>query len=381
MLSGRRRNAFEACPRRADARDLSSGGIIGRVSRHRAHAFLVVLCVGIADAQEADNIFVGAEGGPLDVGSMGIEELLNLQLSATNVLGIHHTHPRGEWMIGYQYMLMAMDGNRDGTSRKSTREVLQDFMIAPTEMTMEMHMFEIMYGLTDKWTLMGMISYDRKSMDHITRTGVRFTTESEGFSDLKLMGLHKFWENGRHRLHFTAGLSVPTGSIDEMDTTPAGLTRLPYPMQIGSGTVDLLPGLTYSGHQGDWFWGARTGGTVRLGRNDREYSLGDDFNLDAWGSRIVTEWLSLSFQVNGRVWGNIDGADPALNPAMVPTADPDRRGGERIDLLAGINLFRNRGKLKGNRISIEAGLPVYQSLDGPQLETDWIFKFAWRWAF
>ena len=82
-----------------------------------------------------------------------------------------------------------------------------------------------------------------------------------------------------------------------------------------------------------------------------------------------------------RVWGNVDGADPALNPAMVPTADPDRRGGERIDLLAGVNLFRNEGKLKGNRISIEAGLPVYQSLDGPQLETDWIFKVAWQWAF
>jgi hypothetical protein len=61
---------------------------------------------------------------------------------------------------------------------------------------------------------------------------------------------------------------------------------------------------------------------------------------------------------------------------MVPTADPKRRGGERVDLTLGINLFQTEGPLSEHRITIEAGLPVYQALDGPQLENDWYANVA-----
>ena len=71
----------------------------------------------------------------------------------------------------------------------------------------------------------------------------------------------------------------------------------------------------------------------------------------------------------------------ALINRIVPTADPDLRGGERIDLLFGLNLFQNEGKLKGNRVSVEVGFPIYQSLDGPQLEIDLLAKVGWNWAF
>jgi hypothetical protein len=47
----------------------------------------------------------------------------------------------------------------------------------------------------------------------------------------------------RHRLLLKGGLGLPTGSIDAtMDGVP-----LEYPMQLGSGTVSLLPGFTYLG--------------------------------------------------------------------------------------------------------------------------------------
>ncbi len=66
---------------------------------------------------------------------------------------------------------------------------------------------------------------------------------------------------------------------------------------------------------------------------------------------------------------------------MVPTADPNRRGGERVDLLFGVNFYVPEGSLKGHRLAVRAGLPIYQSLDGPQLETDWQFTIGWQWVF
>ena len=39
------------------------------------------------------------------------------------------------------------------------------------------------------------------------------------------------------------------------------------------------------------------------------------------------------------------------------------------------------GPLHGVRFAIEAGLPTYQYLDGPGLETDWITTVGVQYAF
>ena len=57
-------------------------------------------------------------------------------------------------------------------------------------MTVEMHMIGIMYGLTDEFTVMAMVPYIINSMEHLTRMGVRFTTESDGVGDVTLSGIY-----------------------------------------------------------------------------------------------------------------------------------------------------------------------------------------------
>mgnify|MGYP006220740465 FL=1 len=79
-----------------------------------------------------------------------------------------HGHKTGEWMFSYRYGYMEMDGNRDGTSSVSTSEIHQNFMIAPLEMTMEMHMFGTMYGINDDVTLMAMLAYKDIEMEMVT---------------------------------------------------------------------------------------------------------------------------------------------------------------------------------------------------------------------
>ena len=62
---------------------------------------------------------------------------------------------------------------------------------------------------------------------------------------------------------------------------------------------------------------------------------------------------------------------------MVPTARPDYRGGEWINL--GYGLIHS---LKdGSRLNFEIVPPFYQHLEGVQLETDWSLAASWSKAF
>lgn len=285
-------------------------------------------------------------------------------------------------MFSYRYMFMNMNGNRNGTDSVSDSEVLEQFMVTPTKMTMEMHMFGGMYAPSDDLTLMVMVPYIVKDMDHLTRNGTEFTTNSEGFGDIQTSGLYKIFDRNNQRIHLNLGFSVPTGSINERDDTPAGDDQiLPYPMQIGSGTFDLLPGITYLGQSKQNSWGAQAMGTLRLGENSNGYRLGNQLQLTTWVARNWTDWLSTSLRLKGRTWGNIDGEDDRLNPMMIPTADPDRRAGTQLDIGFGLNLYAPKGNLKGGRLAIEFELPLYRALDGPQLETDWQLTLGLQAAF
>ena len=300
----------------------------------------------------------------------------------------NHTHNKGEFMFSYRYMNMFMKGNRTGTDDVSDQQVLAQFPITPTEMTTQMHMFSSMYGFNDTVTFMAMLPYVFKSMDHLTRTGVRFTTKSAGFGDLRLTTLWRLYaieapSIGAHRTVLNLGVSLPTGSIQAADRTPASPNadvRLPYPMQLGSGTVDLLPGFLYRGNTTDVSWGFRYLANLRIGTNAQGYTRGDTHEVTGWGAYRWANWISTSVRFNYRDWDNFDGADPNLNPAQVPTADPALRGGERLDVLGGVNILFPEWLDVENRLAVEVGVPIYQNLNGPQLESDYVIWAGYQFV-
>ncbi|MEM0897349.1 MAG: hypothetical protein AAGJ79_10725, partial [Verrucomicrobiota bacterium] len=285
-----------------------------------------------------------------------------------------HMHDAGEIMVSFRYGFGHMTTNHLGDSEISDRRIItpkakggEGFTVTPTKMDMHMWMPGIMYAPTDRITLMLMAPYVYKTMDHLRRDGKTFTTESDGFGDLKFTPMVKLYDANRRAAHLGLGFSAPTGSIDEEDFVPGpGQTRLPYPMQLGSGTWDLLPSLTWLGQSDHFSWGAQANGTIRLGTNDEGYSLGDGWSGTTWGAAKVTDALSLSARATYSNWGNIDGTDRGLviPAAAVPTADPNLRGGERVDLSFGFNIYKQQGALEGHRLGVELGFPVYENLDG-----------------
>ena len=110
-----------------------------------------------------------------------------------------HGHKAGEMMLAYRFMVMDMRDLQSGTDTVATVDVLKDFMMAPIEMDMRMHMFGVMFAPHDKITLMAMTSYQQHYMEmegaHQHATGHHHhpigihEMSSAGIGDVKLDSL------------------------------------------------------------------------------------------------------------------------------------------------------------------------------------------------
>ncbi len=311
-----------------------------------------------------------------------------------------HLHKKGEWMLSYRYMYMDMEGNQIGKHNVSPQDIIAlpnrfapppNLRVVPTRMTMEMHMLGAMYAPTDTVTLMAMLPILQKDMDHTTyhmMTGNEigtFNTKTNGIGDVKLSSLIGIYNNRQTKVHLNAGMSLPTGSITETGTVlkpnnTSVVIRLPYAMQLGSGTWDFLPGITMQTHIDNYSFGAQYMARFHLGTNDEGYSWGDKHELTAWIAYQWAPWISTSLRLKGTTQQEIDGMD-SLMTAPVQTADPAYYGGERVELFGGVNIMVPSGALKGHRFALEVGAPVYQDLNGPQMEQDLTVTLGWQKAF
>ena len=321
------------------------------------------------------------ESSPDEILDLSIEQLMNLELIQTTIPGAHW-HWEDDWMVGYQFMRVHNEGYRDGTRNVSNQETLKSFPTIHTDMTMDMHMFMLMYGPSNDVTLMFMLPYMDMSMNHLTNTGARFRTESSGFGDFRVSPIFSVYDEYPHRIQVETGLSFPTGSVTQRDVTPGGLTQLEYKMQTGSGTFDFHPAVTYLGQTENMTWGAQVRGVIRTGRNERGYRQGDSLEFTTWWSPTISSSFSPSLRVDALSWGNVKGFDPELARQTNPESRGFLQGGEQINLLLGLNFALGLDEEgRGHRFSIEGGIPIYQNLRGPQLKEAWRIGGAWNWTF
>ena len=313
-----------------------------------------------------------------------------------------HMHKEGEWMVSYRVMQMSMRGNLRGSEAISADEIVTQVSnpnappptvrVVPVDMTTTMHMLGLMYAPTDKLTLMVMLNHVRKTMDHTTYMGMMgtnrlggFETETSGIGDTKIAALWGLMDRDQHKMHLNLGLSLPTGSIDEEDDvlTPMNTQptlRLPYAMQLGTGTYAVEPGLTYYGNSAPYGWGTQIKASIQLGENDEDYTFGNKITWTNWGSYRVNEWSSVSLRLTYVDESSIDGMDEQVR-APVTTANPDNYGGERIDLGVGVNLVGQRGGIRGHRVALEYQSTVHQDGNGVQMEMQSMFTLGYQYAF
>jgi hypothetical protein len=298
-----------------------------------------------------------------------------------------HMHKMGEWMVSYRYMSMEMDGLLSGSSNVTSNSQLGtmmmpgDYDMVPVDMTMDMHMFGTMYAISNKWTLMGMINYLDNEMTMQSRM-MKMGSESSGLGDTKIAGLYDLaqWDSGR-RMHLKLGLNLPTGSIDEKHNG----NILGYGMQLGSGTYDFEPAITYLAQTENYSYGAQLGGILRIGENDQDYTLGNKFEATLWGARKITDSLSASAKFDYSSQSEIDGSDSRLDIRNMMMASPGfQTGSQGRDITSfglGLNYYFQNNGLSGHRLAAEWETPIDQKVNGVQLELDSVWTLGWQYAW
>ena len=300
-------------------------------------------------------------------------------------IGVHGdvAHGQGAVMLSYRYQRQSFAGLQVG--EQELFGPAAGYAESPTALRQDAHWLELYWAPVHEVTFVLTLPYLDKEMDQlVAATGLPYTSQAKGFGDFTMTLLYRVYDARHSRLHLNFGLSLPSGSTNESQVTPASggvLQRLPYAMQLGSGTVDLRPGVTLNAHAADFYFGGQLGGVLHAGTNTRGYRLGNSYHVTGWAGWRVAPWLGTSFRLDWRHVFDPDGADPLLVPTRSPAEDARLLGGMRLDALFGADVFFDGAGLEGTRLSIEAGLPAYQSLDGPQLAADWLLTAALQYAF
>jgi hypothetical protein len=301
-----------------------------------------------------------------------------------------HVHGRNQWTVSYSYMNMMMKGNRIGTRKADDSEILKDYAMAPSEMTMQMQMVMVMYGITNKITVMGMVNYvsntmsmnmtmdamtTMQNMPGMDATSIALMNESmqsksSGIGDASVYGLYKLMDANGQRFIVSAGVGIPTGSIKESGTTMLGVnTRLSYLMQLGTGTFNFLPGITYVGQGCRFSYGGVINGNIKTNTNSEGYSWGNEYDISSWIAYKFHHLLSTSFRLEGVSTDKISGYDANIYPLYKndPNANTENFGGQRVNAYLGLNFYKDKCSFKGLRFLVEYGIPVYQNLNGAQM--------------
>lgn len=310
-----------------------------------------------------------------------------------------HMHHEGEFMFSYRYMDMDMSGNLKGSNNISSDEIATTIpnvfggmpptvRVVPQTMTTKMHMLGVMYAPTNDLTLMVMLNYLERKMKLTTYQGMTgtsqlgdFTTESSGLGDTKIGLLYRLHDNDMHHFHLNANWQIPTGDIEKSAEvlTPMNMRttlRMPYAMQLGTGSNRLELGTTYNGYLNTVNWGAQVLFSTALATNKEEYQWGDKFQLTAWYAHQLTDFLSSSLRLHYMNTEEISGID-ALIAAPVTTASPESYGGNYINASFGLNtIIANK-----HRLAFEYTVPLDQDVNGVQMEKDKMITVGYQIAF
>ncbi len=298
-----------------------------------------------------------------------------------SIMGDHY-HSKGDWMFSYRYMPMHMEGNLQGKDDIDDASIYKNYMAAPQNMKMHMHMLGIMYAPSDRYTLMFMTNVLNNEMSLKTRMGMDFETASSGFGDMSLSALIKVLHKTQNSFHVNVGMSIPTGNIEQSDNTPMmDDARLAYPMQLGSGTWDPYLGFTYFGMSTHVSWGLQSLYKFRLGENSQKYTLGNRYDLNGWLAFKVTDYFSLSTSINYYDLEGIEGKDQTMNPMMMPLFNTQNSGKKQVDLGLGINFLVLKGAFRDLRLAAELKHPIYQKVEGVQMKTSSIATLGVQYSF
>ena len=227
----------------------------------------------------------------------------------------------------------------------------------------------LVYGVTEKFALIGMVPYlDKK----LTMGGV--TRQSSGLGDTTALGRFQVFQRDRpgetFRVQVLGGVKFPTGRDDARDS----LGLLPQPLQPGSGSYDPMLAGVFTWQRLQW---------------QADFDLGYKFNTTANDFRFGdTLTHNAAFQYRLAPQALPDTGVPAFVYGVLELngtwAQRSEQNGSKIDDSGGYTLFVSPGLqfVTENWVAeLSVQWPVMQRLNGRQLEAEYSLNAGFRVLF
>jgi hypothetical protein len=347
----------------------------------------------------------------------------------TNVpAGVFHTHmlsDAGEFKFDYHYTYGVQNGAMRNDGFDVRDKLIVDHgcgdsqcLLTPTSFFSHEQTLDILYAPLNWLTVALSPELVDMHMDLRPLNGAPFypggifnpgPTESQthttgGIGDTGITALAEIFDDGKNHIHVGLSLSAPTGNTNLR--LSGSQEFINYAMQLGSGTWDFHPSITYLGGADRLSWGAQASLTWRLeNRNGAGYALGNGIQSTLWGGYNFLDWLSGSLRAAYATDGAIKGqfhdhetstlsgykivgseAVPvytytlAPNSVLGPMEAPQNYGGQHIDLGAGLSAVVPGGPFAGNRLSVEWTRAVTDDNNGYQLTRKGTLYLTWNVA-
>ncbi|WP_363345600.1 alpha-amylase [Methylocystis echinoides] len=259
----------------------------------------------------------------------------------------------------------------------------QTLRLVPQNIAVAVQQLGMAYGVAKDFAIVITANMVERNLDMLTFKGLTRSinplgmsyTGTAGFGDLMAAGIYRLYQDDVHRIQINLGMSFPTGSNRQIFTllqpdASYVTSRAFYGLQPGTGTYDIMPGVVYAGHLDAWSWGLSYRGRLPLGANPEGYRWGDYHEFNAWGGYNLLPGLTTTIRAQASLMGTIRGLDWQIR-GRAPAANPNFYGGQRVEIFGGATIGGKIVGLDNMSLAVEAGLPVYQNLNGPQIMKDW----------
>jgi len=298
----------------------------------------------------------------------------------------------GRFSIAISGTFTGLAGSRIGTKIVSPEYIVSTtrwfvdptrlVRLVPKSVLATIQSLSISYGLAEDLGIIVTVGAVEKNLTALTfaaPSGLRSLGESyacvAGLTDFETTAVLRLYRDGVHRLLISMGLTYPTGSNESPFTLRLsdgayGSVRAFYSMQPGTGTYDFLPGITYGGMFGKYSWGIAYRGRWPLAPNPEGYRYGDLHDFHGWVGYTWAPAITTTLRVAATTRGPIRGYDRKID-GKSQSANPFFYGGQRVELYAGATIPGSLFGVEAATLAFEAGTPIYQNLNGPQLFRNW----------